>query len=98
MLGSRAVAAEASAANAAMSTITVEKVQNYVNVLADDSFEGRETGSRGGHGRILSGEQFQKLDLQVAGTGGGYYQLFGTGSATSSPLSKAVIPNSRKNM
>ena len=49
-----------------MESITVEKVKNYVNVLADDSFEGRETGSRGGRaaGAYL-GEQFQKLNLKA---------------------------------
>lgn len=79
--GSRALAAEANAAAAAMESITVEKVQNFVNILADDSFEGRATGSRGGRvaGTYL-GEQFQKQNLQGAGTNGGYYQLFGAGS------------------
>ena len=64
-----------------MESITLEKVKDLVNVLADDSFEGRETGSRGGRaaGSYL-GEQFQKLNLQGAGAKGGYYQVFGSGS------------------
>jgi hypothetical protein len=76
-LGSRALAADANAVAAAMESITVEKVQNYVNVLADDSFEGRATGSRGGRaaGNYL-GEQFQKQNLRGGAANGGYYQLF----------------------
>ncbi len=93
VLGSRALAAEANAANAAMSTITVEKVQNYVNVLADDSFEGRETGSRGGAPpEPISANNFKnsisKAPVPAAATTNSSAQA----AATSSPSSKAAIP------
>src|SRR5262245_33373723 len=96
-LGSRAIAAEARAASAAMDSITSDKVQAIVNVLADDSFEGRETGSRGGRaaGTYL-GEQFQKLNLQGAGTNGGYYQLFGNGSRNILGLLEGSDPELKK--
>ncbi len=64
-----------------MESITAEEVQNVVNVLADDAFEGRETGSRGGHaaGTWLA-DQFQKLHLAPAASGGGYFQPFNSNS------------------
>ena len=64
----RALAFDASAVKAAMEAITPENAQSYVNVLADDSFEGRETGSRGGRaaGSYIA-EQFEKLHIHGAG-------------------------------
>jgi hypothetical protein len=40
---------EADARRAALSSITSEKGKEYVGALADDTFEGRESGSRGEH-------------------------------------------------
>ncbi|HEX3998238.1 MAG TPA: M28 family peptidase [Pirellulales bacterium] len=61
--------------------MSAEKLQHFVNVLADDPFEGRETGSRGGRaaGNYLE-EQVEKLHLEPAGPDGHYFQDFGAGS------------------
>jgi hypothetical protein len=74
-------AAEASAVSAAMESIHADDAQAFVNVLADDAFEGRETGTRGGRaaGAYL-GQQFQKLKLRGGAADGGYYQPFGANS------------------
>lgn len=79
--GSRAAAAEASVVAAAMDSITADELQEIVKTLADDSFEGREAGSRGGRAAgVYIGEFFQKHKLRGGGTKGGYYQPFGANS------------------
>ena len=75
-----ATAAERSALTAALESIRADDLQAHVNVLADDTFEGREAGSRGG--RAASGylrKQFEKYGLHGAGADGGYYQPFDAG-------------------
>ena len=72
--------AENSTFNAAMATIVADDLQRHADVLADDTFEGREGGSRGG--RAAAGYIVDKLEkLQVAGASadGQYYQTFGNG-------------------
>src|SRR5947209_2598711 len=44
----RVTAAEANAIAAALQSISAAQLQQCVNMLADDAFEGREAGSRGG--------------------------------------------------
>src|SRR5580698_1091150 len=65
---------DAAAIDTAIKTISVEKLQHFVNILADDPFEGRETGSRGGRaaGSFLE-EQLEKLHLEAAGPDGHYF-------------------------
>src|SRR5262245_65784567 len=77
-IGSESRAASASAILAATSAITAEDAQGLVSALADDSLEGRETGTRGGRaaGAYL-GQQFQQFHLRGGGVDGGYYQPFG---------------------
>ncbi|MBA2117689.1 M20/M25/M40 family metallo-hydrolase [Bremerella alba] len=67
--------------SAAMDTIQKEDVKRHVDILADDSFEGREAGSRGGRaaGNYLQG-LFSKYGLKPAGDGGSFFQLFHGGS------------------
>lgn len=67
--------------SAAMDTIQKEDVKRHVDILADDSFEGREAGSRGGRaaGNYLQG-LFSKYGLKPAGDGGTFFQLFHGGS------------------
>ncbi|GAA4438377.1 M20/M25/M40 family metallo-hydrolase [Bremerella cremea] len=67
--------------SAAIDTIQKEDIKRHVDVLADDSFEGREAGSRGGRaaGNYLQ-ELFAKYGLKPAGDGGTYFQLFHGGS------------------
>jgi hypothetical protein len=66
---------------AATSAITAEDAQGFINTLADDSLEGRETGTRGGRaaGAYLS-QQFQQFHLHGGGVDGGYFQPFGGSS------------------
>jgi hypothetical protein len=52
----------------------------HVGVLADDTFEGREAGSRGGQAAAgYLDAQFRKLGLLPAGSGRTYHQMFGSG-------------------
>jgi hypothetical protein len=75
-----ASAIERSALTTALETITTHELQQHVTVLADDTFEGREAGSRGGRaaGHYLL-QQFQEMGLRGAGVDGGYDQPFGGG-------------------
>jgi Peptidase family M28/PDZ domain len=76
-----AAAAEANAVEAALRSISAEEMQQCVNMLADDSFEGRETGSRGGRAACAYiGGLLQKRHAQGAGIDGGLYQDFGVAS------------------
>ncbi|MEZ6114879.1 MAG: M20/M25/M40 family metallo-hydrolase [Pirellulaceae bacterium] len=73
-------AAEHAALLRALESIQAEQLQRHVDVLADDTFEGREAGSRGGRAAAgyLVGE-LQRLGLQPAGLDGGFFQPFGNG-------------------
>jgi hypothetical protein len=73
-----AIAAESSRRlAAAMDTITVNDVYKHVSVLADDVYEGRAAGSRGGHAasRYLI-KQIERFGFTPAGTNGRYTQPF----------------------
>jgi hypothetical protein len=71
-----AVAAEFMAA--ARASIQAADAQRHVSALADDAFEGREGGSRGGRaaGAYIVGH-LEKFGLEPAGDNGGYFQQFG---------------------
>ncbi len=72
--------AEHTALAVAGSTITLEGVQKHVNVLADDTFEGREAGSRGGRAAgLYIVKQFEAAGIPGGGPKGSYYQPFGSG-------------------
>jgi hypothetical protein len=74
------LAAEAAALNAALATITSDELYSHVAKLADDTFEGREAGSTGGHAAgVYLTKELQPLGLKPAGQGGAYYQNFGAG-------------------
>jgi membrane-associated protease RseP (regulator of RpoE activity) len=78
--GSALNAADAAAVNAAAASIRAEEMQQQVNVLASDTFEGREAGSRGGRaaGAYII-EKLRKLKVAPAGEQGSYEQIFGSG-------------------
>jgi hypothetical protein len=60
--------------------LTAEAAARHVRVLADDSFEGREAGKRGGRAAAAYiVEQIEGLGFEPAGDGGTYYQAFGAG-------------------
>ena len=68
---------EALSAAAALEGVTAADLRRHVSALADDTFEGRETGSRGG--RAAAGYlqmQFKAYGLRPAGESGGYFQQF----------------------
>ena len=62
---------------AAAASITASELKNYVDVLADDTFEGRETGSRGvrAAGNYVL-KEVEKLGATPIGEGGSYVQSF----------------------
>ena len=64
----------------AIETIRAEDLQKHVNVLASDTFEGREAGTRGGRaaGAYIV-DELRKLNVRPSGGGNGYYQWFGNG-------------------
>jgi hypothetical protein len=62
----------------AIDSITATELKEHVRVLAADSLEGREAGSRGGHAAArYIGTQLDKVGIAPAGDRGGYYQPFG---------------------
>lgn len=72
--------AENRSAAAALASIKRSELQRHVEVLADDTFEGREAGARGGHaaaGYLV--KLLQEYELQPAGERGSYYQAFNGG-------------------
>ncbi len=75
-LQDRAPAAER--LSAAHASIRAAEAGHHVHALADDAFEGREGGSRGGRAAgVYIVDHLKKLGLEPAGDGGGYYQAFG---------------------
>jgi hypothetical protein len=71
------VAAANNALSAAMESITTEKVYHHVEVLADDVYEGRAAGSRGGHAAAqYLIKQLRQFQLTPAGTSGDFTQAF----------------------
>lgn len=64
--------------SAAHASIKAADAGRHVGVLADDAFEGREGGSRGGRAAAAYiVEQLERIGLEPAGDAGGYYQSFG---------------------
>ncbi len=71
---------EVNARAAALASITTDQARAHVQVLADDTFEGREAGSRGNRAAgIYIVDLLKKWGLKPAGTAGTYYQS-GNGS------------------
>jgi C-terminal processing protease CtpA/Prc len=71
------VQAERSALNRAMQSILASDLKDHVDRLADDTFEGRESGARGGQaaaGYIVN--RLRQLQLAPAGNNGSYFQAF----------------------
>src|SRR5438874_773098 len=79
------VASAKSADRAALATaaasITKDELKTYVDVLADDTLEGRETGSRGARAAAnYVFKAFEKLGAAPAGDSGTYFQSFNAAS------------------
>src|SRR4051794_16083785 len=61
----------------AIESITTDELYHYVEVLADDVYEGRASGSRGGHAAAQwLIQQLRPFQLTPGGTDGGYLQKF----------------------
>lgn len=90
-------AAETSALRAAAETITTAELKSHVDVLADDSLEGRRGGSRGGRaaGGYLA-EKLQKLGLQGMGDDGTFFQSFAGGERNILALWEGSDPTLKK--
>jgi hypothetical protein len=74
-------AVEVNARAAALESITTPDVKGHVDALADDTFEGREAGTRGNRAAgIYIIDRLTKLGLAPAGTKGGFYQNGGGAS------------------
>ena len=73
-------ALESAALTLGLSSIQREDLRRHVTVLADDTYEGREAGSRGGRAAAgyLSGK-YQEYKLKPAGTRDSFYQVFDNG-------------------
>lgn len=80
LAGGSSAGAEQSALLEAVGSIQADQLKRHVDVLADDSFEGREAGSQGGRAAaIYLLKQIEKHGLQGAGDDGGFFQSFGSG-------------------
>jgi hypothetical protein len=63
--------------NAALESVTANELYHHVEVLADDIYEGRAAGSRGGHAAAkYIVNELRQYPLQPAGTNGDYVQAF----------------------
>lgn len=72
-----ALAVEAADLAAALDSITTEELKGHVDVLADDTFEGRQAGSRGGYAAAnYLAKAFEAGGLAPAGDGGSYFHAF----------------------
>jgi hypothetical protein len=74
-VASGAVAADREAIALATASITAGELKNHVDILADDTFEGREAGTRGGRaaGNYLL-KEMERAGLRPAGEGGSFVQ------------------------
>jgi hypothetical protein len=98
LLGSRsALAAEHAARNLASRVITAEDSRKHVDKLADDTFEGREAGSRGGRAAgIYIVNLLKELGLAPGGSQNSYYQKFDAGYANLLGVIEGVDPELKK--
>ena len=70
-------AADADARIAALRSITTEDVKEYVGALADDTFEGRESGSRGNRAAgIYVVDHLKKFGVRGGGAKDSFYQTW----------------------
>lgn len=75
--GSSAAAVNNALYAAALESITTDELYHYVEVLADDVYEGRAAGSRGGHAAAQwLVQQLRPFDLTPAGADGDNIQKF----------------------
>lgn len=75
LIASGAIAADREAIALATASITAGELRNYIDILADDTFEGREAGARGGRaaGNYLL-KEMERAGLRPAGESGSFVQ------------------------
>jgi hypothetical protein len=72
------IAASDTLFRAAFESIQSDDLRKHAYYLADDTFEGREAGSRGGRAAgVYIGQELRRYALAGGGDEGGYYQPFG---------------------
>lgn len=77
LIGERAQGEETKLLVNALNTLSEADLRHHVGVLADDTFEGREAGARGGQAAAkYLVEQFAKIGLKPAGADGSFLQPF----------------------
>jgi hypothetical protein len=73
-----AATSESRAFISAFESIQSSDLKKHAAYLADDTFEGREAGSRGGRAAgVYLGQELRRHELAGGGTSGSYYQAFG---------------------
>lgn len=79
-VGQGLAADEVSAVSQALNSISADDLKRHVDVLSNDTFEGREAGSRGGRAAgLYLAKEFQRLKLYGGGVEATYFQSFGPG-------------------
>jgi hypothetical protein len=92
-----ALAADAAMRRAALASITAQDAKDHVAALADDTFEGRESGTRGGRAAgIYIIDHLKKFGTRGGSTGGGYHQNFGGGASNILGLVEGSDPELKK--
>jgi hypothetical protein len=95
----RLLANDAAMLHRARQSIRREDLRQHVNVLSDDSFEGREAGSRGGRAvGVYLREQLERHHLVGGGAKGGFFQPFSNGYRNILALSPGSDPDLRHEM
>ncbi|MBP86082.1 MAG: hypothetical protein CMJ64_05090 [Planctomycetaceae bacterium] len=90
-------AAEMAALRRAAATIMAGDLQAHVDVLADDSFEGREAGSRGGRAASMYLlKELESRGLRGAGDDASFFQAFGDGYRNVMGLLEGSDPELKK--
>jgi hypothetical protein len=75
-----AAASESRSFLSAFESIQSSDLKKHAAYLADDTFEGREAGSRGGRAAgVYLGQELKRHQLAGGAAGSGYYQAFGAG-------------------
>ena len=90
-------ATDTTALTEALNSIRANELRTHVETLADDSYQGREAGTRGGRAAAEYLQQhLVELGLRGAGDDGGYYQPFGSGCRNVLGLLEGSDPQLKK--
>lgn len=97
LTGSLSAQEEASPFERGFQSIVAKDVRQHIETLASDTFEGRHTGTRGGHAAgIYIAQQLRKYELQSAVSPTTYFQDFGNESRNILALLPGSDPELKK--